>query len=156
MVLSCKNEVKPEIKTVNVASEAQTSKNLDSNAHYAKAEFTIDGMTCAMGCAKTIEKKIGKMEGVKSSVVDFDKKLAMVEYDEAKITPALLEETVAKVSDTYKVSDMHTVTTFSTEKQCSGKEEGTSCCKDKTDADKKECKEDDKKSCCASNKEKQA
>ncbi|GAA3570770.1 heavy metal-associated domain-containing protein [Snuella lapsa] len=109
---NCKNETKPEIKTVSIES-TETAKTLDPNATYAKAEFTIDGMTCAIGCAKTIEKKISKMEGVKEATVDFDRKLAMVEYNEAKVTPVLLEETVTKVSDTYKVSDMKTVETFS-------------------------------------------
>jgi Cu+-exporting ATPase len=108
-VMSCKNETKPEVKTVEVATE--TSKTVDPNASYAKAEFTIDGMTCAMGCAKTIEKKIASMDGVKSATVDFDKKLAMVEYNVAKVTPILLEETVTKVSDTYEVSDMKTAAT---------------------------------------------
>jgi len=107
--ISCKNDVKPEVKTV----ETQIVKQLDPNASYAKAEFTIEGMTCAIGCAATIEKKIAKMDGVKSSVVDFDKKLAMVEYDEAKVTPNLLTETVSSVSDIYAVSDMKTVTDFS-------------------------------------------
>lgn len=108
-VMSCKNETKPEVKTVEVATE--TSKTVDPNATYAKAEFTIEGMTCAIGCAKTIEKKIAKMDGVKSATVDFDKKLAMVEYNVAKVTPVLLEETVTIVSDTYKVSQMKTVAT---------------------------------------------
>ena len=107
---SCKNEVKPEIKTVEVASK--TKKELDPNATYAKAKFTIDGMTCAVGCAASIQKKIAKMEGVKSAVVDFDKKLAMVEYNEAKVTHTTLEETVTKVSDTYKVSNIQTVEGF--------------------------------------------
>lgn len=106
LVMNCKNEANPEVKTVEV--ETETSKTLDPNATYAKAEFTINGMTCAMGCAKTIEKKIAKMDGVKSAIVDFDKKLATVEYDEAKVTPVLLEKTVTKVSDTYTVSDMKT------------------------------------------------
>ncbi|MGC1204458.1 MAG: heavy metal-associated domain-containing protein [Flavobacteriaceae bacterium] len=109
LIFSCKNEVKPEIKTV----EVNTVKELDPNATYVKAEFTIDGMTCAIGCAATIEKKIAKMEGVKSSVVDFDRRLAMVEYDEAKVTPTLLTETVTKVADVYKVSGMKTVEVFS-------------------------------------------
>ncbi|MBJ6367612.1 heavy-metal-associated domain-containing protein [Snuella sedimenti] len=112
--ISCKNETKPEVKTVTI-EPTETVKALDPNATYAKAEFTIDGMTCAIGCAKTIEKKISKMEGVKGATVDFDRKLAMVEYNDAKVTPVLLEETVTKVSDTYKVSNMKTVETFSTE-----------------------------------------
>ena len=111
--MNCKNKVNPEIKTVEV--ETETIKELDPNAIYAKAEFTIDGMTCAIGCAATIEKKISKMEGVKSATVDFDKKLAMVEYDNAKVNPALLEKTVTNVADIYTVSDMKTVDDFSAE-----------------------------------------
>ncbi|GAA3595223.1 heavy metal-associated domain-containing protein [Flavivirga amylovorans] len=113
ITMSCKNETKPEVKTIEVATETAT-KELDPNATYAKAEFTIDGMTCAIGCARTIEKKIAKMEGVKSAIVDFDRKLAMVEYNNAKVTPTSLEETVTKVADIYKVSDMKTVEGFST------------------------------------------
>ena len=82
LILSCKNETSPEVKTVETEVSTEVAK-LDPNAKYAKAEFGIEGMTCAMGCAKTIEKKIAKMEGVKSATVDFDRQLAMVEYDEA-------------------------------------------------------------------------
>lgn len=116
--LSCKNEAKPEVKTIEVeTTTAVNTKKLDPNATYAKAEFTIDGMTCAVGCAATIQKKLGKMDGVKSAVVDFDKRLAMVEYNEATVTPSSLTETVTKVADIYKVKDMKTVDAFSTEKK---------------------------------------
>jgi Cu+-exporting ATPase len=142
---SCKNKTTPEVKTVEV--ETETVKELDPNATYAKAEFTIDGMTCAIGCAATIQKKISKMEGVKSATVDFDRKLAMVEYNEAKITPATLESTVTKVSDTYKVSDMKTVEDFSSKKSCD-KDCTKECCSDKTDAEKTACAADCKKACC--------
>ncbi|WP_341215643.1 heavy metal-associated domain-containing protein [uncultured Wocania sp.] len=145
--LSCKNEAKPEVKTVAVENEAITEKALDPNATYAKAEFTIDGMTCEIGCAKTIEKKIAKMEGVKSATVDFDRKLAMVEYNEAKVTPTSLEETVTKVADIYKVSDMKTVEGFSTKKACTA-DCTKPCCANKTDAEKKACAADCKKACC--------
>ncbi len=111
VTISCKNKTEAEVKTIEITAE--TSKELDLNATYAKAEFTIDGMTCAVGCAKTIEKKISKMEGVKSATVDFDRKLAMVEYNDAKVTTTSLEATVTNVSDTYEVSDMKTVEHFS-------------------------------------------
>lgn len=115
-IVACKNENKPEIKTVDTELTVQAN-TLDPNAHYAKAEFSIEGMTCAMGCAKTIEKKIARMEGVKSATVDFDKQLAMVEYDDAKVTPKSLEEAVKKTGDMYSVKDMKTVDSFSTEKK---------------------------------------
>ena len=111
LVVSCKNEKQPEVKTVEV--DTASEKTLDPNATYAKAEFTVKGMTCAVGCAATIEKKIAKMEGVKFAKVDFEKELAMVEYDEAKVNPASLEKTVTNVADLYKVVDMKTVEAFS-------------------------------------------
>jgi len=111
-VISCKNNT-PDVVTVEIEAAPESHHTLDPNATYAKAEFTVNGMTCEIGCAKTIEKKLAKLDGVKSASVDFNKKLAMVEYDEAKITPDKLEETVTKIADIYKVSDMKTVETFS-------------------------------------------
>lgn len=145
---SCKNEAKPEVVT-SPNSEITTNNEvakLDPNANYAKAEFTIEGMTCAMGCAKTIEKKMAKMEGVKSATVDFEKKLAMVEYDDAKVTPESLENTVTSVADQYSVKDMKTVENFTKDK----KECSATCkekCANKTDAEKMACKEACKKTC---------
>jgi Cu+-exporting ATPase len=113
--LACKNNATPEIKTIETESVDLATYKVDPNVIYAKAEFSIEGMTCEIGCARTIEKKMAKMEGVKFAKVDFDKKLAMVEYDQAKVTPKSLEETVAKVGDVYKVKDMKTVEEFSKE-----------------------------------------
>lgn len=152
-VMACKNETQPEVKTVdtemNSELSANVTKQLDPNATYAKAEFGIEGMTCAMGCAKTIEKKIAKMDGVKSAKVDFEKELAMVEYDEARVTTNSLEEAVAKAGDTYKVKDMKTVESFSSEKhECPPNCDKASCA-NKTEAEKMACAKDCKKACCA-------
>lgn len=147
-IFSCKNETQPEVKTVDTATEVKTTKvELDPNATYAKAEFKIEGMTCAMGCAKVIEKKMARMEGVKSATVDFDRQLAMVEYDEAKVSPTSLENTVTGVADIYKVKDMKTVDTFS--KGACKADCKKDCCKNKTEAEKKACSKDCKKVCCA-------
>ena len=147
---SCKNEAKPEIKTIETASEPITK--LDPNATYAKAEFTIDGMTCEIGCAKTIEKKMAKMEGVKMAKVDFDKRLAMVEYDEAKVSPESLEEAVTKVADIYKVKDMKVVEDFGKEAKTCKADCKKECCASKSEAEKKACSKDCKKACCSEEK----
>ena len=147
MAFSCKNEsAEPEIKTIETEVTTTKKVTLDPNATYAKAEFKIEGMTCAMGCAKTIEKKMAKMEGVKSATVDFDRQLAMVEYDNAKVTPTSLENTVTSVADIYKVKDMKTVDAFS-KKECKA-DCKKDCCKNKTEAEKKACNKDCKKACC--------
>jgi len=115
---SCLGNNNPEVKTVQMDASAIEKKEMtvDPNATYAKVEFSIDGMTCAIGCAKSIERKMAKMEGVKSAKVDFDKRLAMVEYNEDKVTTESLKETVKMVGDVYKVKDMKTVDEFSSEK----------------------------------------
>jgi mercuric ion binding protein len=98
---------------------------------------------------------------VKSAKVDFDRRLAMVEYDEAMVTPTILTETVSKVADVYKVKDMKTVEDFSkdtscTEDCCKGKSDKEkancemACCKgENANTDKVACKEDCKMACCA-------
>src|SRR5210317_1864705 len=100
--LACKNNAAPEIKTIETDSADLATYKVDPNVIYTKAEFSIDGMTCEIGCAKSIEKKMAKLDGVKFAKVDFEKKLAMVEYDQAKVSPKTLEETVAKVGEVYK------------------------------------------------------
>ena len=148
-IISCKNETQPEVKTIDTnATIAKTEKILNPDATYIKSEFTIDGMTCEIGCAKTIEKKIARMDGVKSIKVDFERKLAMVEYDQDMVSHESLETTVSKTADIYKVSNMKTVMSFSDKKECA--EDCTkACCKNKTEAEKKTCAEDCKKACCA-------
>ncbi len=151
---SCKNESQPEVKTVEVETvKTDVAQTLDPNATYAKVEFGIEGMTCAMGCAKTIEKKMAKMDGVKSAKVDFDARLAMVEYDEAKVTPQSLEEAVVQVADIYKVKDMHQVEAFGGEKKTCDADCKKACCANKADAEKVACAKDCEKACCAKTKE---
>ena len=136
-VWSCKNETEPPLKTVETF-ESVPNNNLDEDAILAKAEFNIEGMTCAIGCAKTIEKKLATMKGVKSAKVDFEKKLAQVEYDESIVNTVSLENTVTKASDSYSVNDMKTVDFFSNETVKNG------------NALKKEsCKKGCEKDCCA-------
>lgn len=74
------------------------------------ATFKVDGMTCAIGCAKTIEEKLSKMDGVQNATVDFDKKEATVDFDAAILTSEKITKAVETIGDgeTYKVSEMKT------------------------------------------------
>ncbi|MDW5287244.1 heavy metal-associated domain-containing protein [Formosa sp. PL04] len=148
---SCKNKAEPEIKTIETVTTTEiATKTLDPNATYAKAEFSIEGMTCAIGCAKTIEKKLSNLDGMKSATVDFDKRLAMVEYDEAKVNASILVETVTKAGDMYTVTDIETVENFDTASTCKA-DCKMACCADKAttnSATKEACKADCEKACC--------
>lgn len=106
--ISCKNEAEtPEVKTFEVANTKQ-EKQLNPNATFAKAEFKIEGMTCAIGCAAKIEKSLANMDGVKAATVDFEKKLATVEYDVATVTSETLTKRVNDAGD-YEVDDFKTL-----------------------------------------------
>lgn len=97
---SCKKEVSTETKEATPTKTEIKAENLET------ANFTIEGMTCAVGCAKTIETKLNETEGVQEAVVDFESKIATVSYDKTKLNVTSLTATIEKVAggDSYKVS----------------------------------------------------
>jgi periplasmic mercuric ion binding protein len=104
-ISSCKKN-KTEANTT--ISGLISKKPIAENAKIETASFTINGMTCAIGCAKTIEKKLNETEGVQTATVDFDKKLGTVSFDSAIQNPDKLKKIVEAVADgtTYKVSNV--------------------------------------------------
>lgn len=107
-VISCKNDAEtPEVKTFEIA-DSKKEKQLNPDATFAKAEFKIEGMTCAIGCAAKIEKSLANMDGVKNAKVDFEKKLATVEYDVATVSSETLTKRVNDAGD-YEVDDFKTL-----------------------------------------------
>ena len=64
-------------------------------------------MTCAVGCAKTIEEELSNLDGVEKATVDFDKKLATVKFDKTVQNAESLTKIVQETGDgkTYKVSN---------------------------------------------------
>ncbi len=103
LLFSCKDT---SSKPVETKDELNNKKEITVAAKPETASFKIEGMTCAMGCAKTIETKLSKMDGVQKATVDFDKKEATVDFDGAVLTPEKLYATVEATGDgaTYKVS----------------------------------------------------
>lgn len=107
LLISCKDTAS------NPASVNNKSTLEKNNAVVVKPEtasFKIEGMTCAMGCAKTIETKLSKMDGVQKATVDFDKKQATIDFDAAVLTSEKIAKAVESTADgeTYKVLDMKT------------------------------------------------
>ncbi|MEO5775299.1 MAG: heavy metal-associated domain-containing protein [Flavobacterium sp.] len=97
-------------KPASANSGTTTEKQVTAAVKPETASFKIEGMTCAMGCAKTIETKLSKMDGVQKATVDFDKKEATVEFDASVLTPESLTKAVETTGDgeTYKVLGMKT------------------------------------------------
>ena len=107
LFFSCKDAAN---KPGAVNEETNTKKEVAVAAKPETASFKIEGMTCAMGCAKTIETKLSNLDGVQKATVDFDKKQATVEFDGAVLTSEKLTKAVESTGDgeTYKVSEMKT------------------------------------------------
>lgn len=86
VLLSC-NDAKKEVSEEKSGIEKQ-----EVAANYKTIEVEIEGMTCEIGCAKTIESKLSKTEGVTYSKVSFEDKAGKFTYDENKIS----QEDIAK------------------------------------------------------------
>jgi mercuric ion binding protein len=106
---SCKDN-KADLKAETASTETATPKIKKeiAAANLQTASFTVEGMTCAIGCAKTIQEELTNLDGVQTAKVDFDKKLATVTFDKTVQTPESLTKTVQATGDgkTYKVSNM--------------------------------------------------
>ena len=57
-------------------------------------KMKIDGMHCDM-CAANLQRELKSVPGVKRVEVSFLEKSAMVQYEDKKVTCAILEQTVA-------------------------------------------------------------
>lgn len=77
-------------------------------ANLQTANFSIKGMTCEIGCAKTIQQELNGLEGVKIAAVNFEKETATVSFDKTVLTPSELTKVVEAAADgkTYIVSNM--------------------------------------------------
>ena len=90
-----------EVETPKVKKEIEAT-NLQT------ASFNIKGMTCAIGCAKTIEEELNGLDGVQIAKVDFDKELATVSFEKTVLNPEKLTKVVEATADgkSYTVSNM--------------------------------------------------
>lgn len=78
-IVSCTNESKKtESKGVK--------KEVASVAKMETVSLNISGMTCEIGCAKTIQSKLSKKEGVAEAKVVFTDSIATVKFDANKIS----------------------------------------------------------------------
>ncbi len=108
LFISCK---KNETETTTVANTETVAPKVHKEIaaqNIQTASFEIEGMTCAMGCAKTIESELTDLDGVQDAKVDFDKKTATVTFDKTVQNPENLTKIVQATGDgkTYKVSNM--------------------------------------------------
>ncbi|WP_299528481.1 cation transporter [uncultured Lutibacter sp.] len=86
-------------------NETKKEGIIEVAASFKSLEVEIEGMTCEIGCARLIESKLSKVDGVTYSKVSFEAKKGQFTYDENKLSK---ENLIAKINgiaggDLYKV-----------------------------------------------------
>ena len=72
-----------------------------------KAEMTIDGMSCQVGCAAHIDEELEKVNGVISADVSFENKLASIKYDNSLISEHDIVNLINSIKDSaYSVASV--------------------------------------------------
>ena len=108
VLVSCKKEEDKNLANIKPVNTAVKEHKAIAAENVQTASFEIEGMTCAMGCANTIEKELSNLDGVEKATVDFDKKTATVVFDKTVQNQENLTKTVQATGDgkTYKVSNI--------------------------------------------------
>ncbi|MBJ2174744.1 heavy-metal-associated domain-containing protein [Aureibaculum sp. A20] len=105
--LSCGNNSKTNVHNV-AGSHNSDGDNENIAANLEKISLGIDGMTCEIGCARTIQSKLSKTKGVKMAEVNFENKRGVVEFDSNRITEDEIVDIVEQIAggDLYKVIEV--------------------------------------------------
>ena len=108
LFVGCKEKETDIASKETAETTAPKVKKEIAAANLQTASFSVEGMTCAVGCAKTIQEDLTAQDGVQKATVDFDTKLATVTFDKTVQTPEKLTTVVEAAADgkTYKVSKM--------------------------------------------------
>lgn len=108
LFVGCKEKEFETVSKETAETAAPVVKKEIAAANLQTASFSVEGMTCAVGCAKTIQEDLTGLEGVQKATVDFDTKIATVTFDKTVQTPEKLTTVVEAAADgkTYKVSNI--------------------------------------------------
>lgn len=70
------------------------------------ADYAIEGMVCAMGCAATIQKDVADLSGVVNANVDYEAGKAHFEFDKTVISENEIISKIESIADgQYKVNE---------------------------------------------------
>ena len=108
LIVSCTSK-NPEKKTV---SQSEDTKVEMANENLSNISFQVDGMTCEIGCAARIKKKVASMEGVALSKVNFEAKTAYISFDPATTSFENVKATIESLGDDYKVGEATSMPAF--------------------------------------------
>ena len=89
----------------NQSKKNETPKQ-EVAANYKSIEVEIEGMTCEIGCARLIQSKLSKVEGVTYAKVNFESKKGIFTFDSNKLDKEAITEKISNIAggDLYSVS----------------------------------------------------
>jgi mercuric ion binding protein len=96
----------------SIKSEKLDPKDLKNDVpRMAKTEtisLAISGMTCEIGCAKTIQSKLSKKEGITDAIVVFTDSIATVSFDSSKTSTKEISSFITGIAggDAYTASEL--------------------------------------------------
>jgi periplasmic mercuric ion binding protein len=96
----------------SVDRENQTTKDLKSDipkiTNIQTVSFAVSGMTCEIGCAKTIQSKLSKKEGITDAIVVFTDSIATVSFDSSKTSTKEISSFITGIAggDAYTASEL--------------------------------------------------
>jgi periplasmic mercuric ion binding protein len=93
-----------------------TEKVVEGDENSTVAFISLEGMSCEVGCARYINGKLAKLEGVLAAEVLFEDKLAKVSFDPEKLSGQKLADFVGELHDgQYKVNKVEVEKTIKKE-----------------------------------------
>ena len=101
LIWSCSDEQK-KLKSENVKSGVLQMAKIQT------VSFAVSGMTCEIGCAKTIQSKLSKKEGVTDAIVVFSDSTATVSFDSSKTSTTDISSFISGIAggDAYTASEL--------------------------------------------------
>jgi Cu+-exporting ATPase len=108
LLISCIHTACNKKSQIENRIEQNISENLKN------IEVQIDGMTCEIGCARLIQSKLYKAEGIKFAQVSFEDSLGIITYDANRISQTEIKDVIQNVAggDLYKVVTVNEVVSF--------------------------------------------
>ena len=107
LILSCLLIWSCSDKTKKLNNEDVKSGVLQM-AEIQTVSFAVSGMTCEIGCAKTIQSKLSKKEGITDSIVVFSDSTATVSFDSSKTSTTYISSFISGIAggDAYTASEL--------------------------------------------------
>ena len=111
------------------SSQDHANKKIIPAQNLQTAVLDIKGMTCEIGCAKTIESKISKLEGITSAKINFEKEQGTFIYDGTTLSEHSIISSINNLIDgkTYIASLSKKTCKVACKKSCDGKKMDKNC-----------------------------